>query len=113
MKLITTIIRRQSLEQVKAALSARALQGLIVYEVTCHGGRTDHTEVYKGAAYAIDFASKIKVEILAPDELEDFAVGVFEAVADNDEGAESPTLVMDVSHARRTRSAASVTPRAA
>lgn len=62
MKLITAIIKPFKLEEVRQALTDLGLQGMTVTEVKGYGRQKGHTEIYRGAEYAVSFLPKIKIE---------------------------------------------------
>jgi nitrogen regulatory protein P-II 1 len=66
-KLVTAIVKPFKLEDVKTALEGVGVQGMTVSEVQGFGRQRGHTEVYRGAEYAIDFVPKVKVEVLVDD----------------------------------------------
>jgi nitrogen regulatory protein P-II 1 len=66
-KLVTGIVKPFKLEDVKTALEGVGVQGMTVSEVQGFGRQRGHTEVYRGAEYAIDFVPKVKVEVLVDD----------------------------------------------
>jgi len=68
MKLVTAIIKPFKMDDVRAALSDIGVQGVTVTEVKGFGRQRGHTELYRGAEYVVDFLSKLKLEIAAPDE---------------------------------------------
>lgn len=68
MKLVTAIVKPHKLDEVKQALQDLGIQGLTVSEVRGYGRQRGHTEVYRGAEYAIEFVPKVKLEILTADE---------------------------------------------
>ena len=63
MKLVTAIIKPFKLEEVRAALTDLGLQGMTVTEVKGYGRQKGHTEIYRGAEYAIHFLPKVRLEI--------------------------------------------------
>jgi nitrogen regulatory protein P-II 2 len=63
MKLITAIIKPFKLDEVREALSAIGVQGMTVTEVKGFGRQKGHTEIYRGAEYAVSFLPKIKIEV--------------------------------------------------
>ena len=63
MKLITAIIKPFKLDEVLEALSAIGVQGMTVTEVKGFGRQKGHTEIYRGAEYAVSFLPKIKIEV--------------------------------------------------
>ncbi|MFT3662787.1 MAG: P-II family nitrogen regulator [Gordonia sp. (in: high G+C Gram-positive bacteria)] len=68
MKLITAIIKPFTLEDVKTALEQLGIVGMTVSEVQGYGRQKGHTEVYRGAEYAVDFVPKVRVEVVIDDE---------------------------------------------
>ena len=69
MKLVTAIIRPFKLDDVKDALSAIGVMGMTVSEVKGFGRQKGHTEIYRGAEYAIDFIPKTKIEVAVSDDM--------------------------------------------
>ncbi|MCF6807542.1 P-II family nitrogen regulator [Thiotrichales bacterium 19S9-12] len=67
MKLITAIIRAHLLDDVRDALIEYGIGGITVTEVKGFGNQQGHTELYRGAEYAVDFLPKIKVEVATID----------------------------------------------
>ena len=67
MKLIIAIIKPFKLDEVRVALSGIGVQGLTVTEVKGFGRQKGHTELYRGAEYAVDFLPKLRVEAAVPD----------------------------------------------
>ena len=68
MKLITAIIKPFKLDDVRAALSEIGVSGMTVTEVKGFGRQRGHTELYRGAEYAVDFLPKVKVEVIIDDD---------------------------------------------
>jgi nitrogen regulatory protein P-II 1 len=64
MKLITAIVQPFTLEGVRHAVEAAGVLGLTVTEVQGYGRQRGHTEVYRGAEYAVDFVPKMRVDVL-------------------------------------------------
>ena len=63
MKLVTAIIKPFKLDDVRNALTELGLQGMTVSEVKGYGRQKGHTEIYRGAEYAVNFLPKIKIEV--------------------------------------------------
>jgi nitrogen regulatory protein P-II 2 len=78
MKLITAIIKPFRLDDVREALSATGVQGMTVTEVKGYGRQKGHTEIYRGAEYAVSFLPKIKIEVAVKSQMAD---AVIEAIA--------------------------------
>src|SRR5215475_10620808 len=64
MKLVSAIIKPFKLEEVREALSALGVQGMTVSDVKGFGRQRGHTEIYRGAEYAVLFVPKVKIEIV-------------------------------------------------
>jgi nitrogen regulatory protein P-II 2 len=79
MKYITAIIQPHRLDQVREALGALGVHGMTVSDVYGYGRQKGHTEVYRGAEYAINYVPKSKIEIAVAD---DQAEAVIEAVTE-------------------------------
>jgi nitrogen regulatory protein PII len=69
MKKIEAIIKPFKLDEVKDALNTIGVQGITVTEVKGFGRQKGHTELYRGAEYVVDFLPKVKLEIIAADNL--------------------------------------------
>lgn len=65
MKLITAIVKPHVLDDIKSALQELGIHGLTVSEVRGYGRQRGHTELYRGAEYAVEFVPKLKLEVLA------------------------------------------------
>ena len=63
MKLIIAIIKPFKLEEVKSALAEVGVEGMTVTEVKGFGRQKDHTEIYRGSEYTVDFLPKVKIEV--------------------------------------------------
>ena len=71
MKIVMAIIKPFKLEEVRDALTAIGVHGLTVTEVKGYGRQKGHTEIYRGAEYAVSFLPKIKIEVaIATDQVE-------------------------------------------
>lgn len=68
MKLITAIIKPFKLEEVRDALSTVGVHGMTITEVKGYGRQKGHTELYRGAEYAVNFLPKIRIEVVVPAE---------------------------------------------
>ncbi len=67
MKLITAIVKPFTLDDVRNALEQLGVLGMTVSEVQGYGRQKGHTEVYRGAAYAVDFVAKLRIEVVTDD----------------------------------------------
>ena len=69
MKLVTAIIKPFKLDDVRESLSSMGVQGITVSEVKGFGRQKGHTELYRGAEYAVDFLPKVKIEAAISDSM--------------------------------------------
>ena len=76
MKKIEAVIKPFKLDDVREALTEIGITGMTVSEVKGFGRQKGHTEVYRGAEYAVDFLPKIKMELVLRDDQVDQAVDV-------------------------------------
>lgn len=74
MKLITAVIKPFKLDDVRTGLNDIGVQGMTVTEVKGFGRQKGHTELYRGAEYAVDFLPKVKVELAVNNEMVDQAI---------------------------------------
>lgn len=63
MKIVMAIIKPFKLDEVRDALTAIGIHGLTVTEVKGYGRQKGHTEIYRGAEYAVSFLPKLKIEM--------------------------------------------------
>ena len=68
MKKVTAMIKPFKLDDVREALSDIGIQGMTVTEVKGFGRQKGHTEVYRGAEYAVYFLPKIQIDIVLSDD---------------------------------------------
>jgi len=69
MMLVTAIVKPFALADVRAAFEQLDIAGMTVSEASGYGRQGGHTEVYRGADYQVDFVPKVRIEVVAPDEL--------------------------------------------
>jgi nitrogen regulatory protein P-II 1 len=75
MKLVTAIVKPFTLDDVRHAVESVGVLGLTVTEVQGYGRQRGHTEVYRGAEYAVEFVPKVRVEVLVDEEFAERVVG--------------------------------------
>jgi nitrogen regulatory protein P-II 2 len=103
MKLITAIIKPFKLDEVRDALTALGIHGMTVTEVKGYGRQKGHTEIYRGAEYAINFLPKAKIEVAVADALADRVVEAIAAAAKTGQIGDGKIFVCDLDHAVRIR----------
>jgi nitrogen regulatory protein PII len=102
-KLIIATIKPFKLEEVREALTTVGVRGMMVTEIKGFGSQSGHTEIYRGAEYAVNFVPKVKLEIVVPDSLTDQVVSTIAATAKTDKIGDGKIFVLDVESALRVR----------
>jgi nitrogen regulatory protein P-II 2 len=67
MKLVTAIIKPFKLDDVRAALTELGVLGMTVGDVKGYGRQKGHTELYRGAEYAVEFLPKTIIQVAVSD----------------------------------------------
>jgi nitrogen regulatory protein PII len=103
MKLVTAIVKPHVLDDVKEALQGVGIQGLTVSEVRGYGRQRGHTEVYRGAEYAVEFVPKLKLEVLVSLDQIDDAIDAIVSKARSGNVGDGKVFVTDVERVVRIR----------
>jgi nitrogen regulatory protein P-II 1 len=103
MKLIIAIIKPFKLEEVKDALGEVGVEGMTVTEVKGFGQQKGHTEIYRGSEYTVDFLPKVKIEVVATDEMKDSVVDAIVKSAQTGKIGDGKVFVMPVDDVVRIR----------
>ncbi len=103
MKLVTAIIKPFKLEDVRDALLAVGVHGMTITEVKGYGRQKGHTEMYRGAEYAVNFLPKIRIEIAVADEEADRVVEAISAAAKTGQIGDGKIFVTPIEQALRIR----------
>src|SRR5579859_3721715 len=101
MKIVMAIIKPFKLEEVRDALTAIGVHGLTVTEVKGYGRQKGHTEIYRGAEYAVSFLPKIKIAV-ATDQV-DKTIDAITAAAKTGQIGDGKIFVINLDHAVRIR----------
>ncbi|MFM2129734.1 MAG: putative nitrogen regulatory p-II transcription regulator protein [Pseudomonadota bacterium] len=103
MKMIVAIIKPFMLDPVRDALTEVGIQGMTVSEVKGFGRQKGHTEIYRGAEYAIDFLPKVKIEIAVADDVAERVVEAIQKSAATGKIGDGKIFVTEVLKAVRIR----------
>jgi nitrogen regulatory protein P-II 2 len=103
MKLITAIIKPFKLEDVRKAIADVGVQGITVTEVRGFGRQRGHTEIYRGAEYAIEFVPKTKIEIAVDNALVDQVIDAIMKVAKTGKVGDGKIFIFDLAQVVRIR----------
>jgi nitrogen regulatory protein P-II 1 len=69
MKKIEAIIKPFQLDDLKDRLRQMGAKGMTVSDVRGFGRTAGKTELYRGSAYVVDFVPKLRVQIVADDDM--------------------------------------------
>jgi nitrogen regulatory protein P-II 2 len=103
MKLVIAIIKPFKLEDVRDALTQLGISGMTVSEVKGYGRQKGHTEIYRGAEYAVNFLPKVKIEVAVPSDRIDKVVDAIVAAAKTGQIGDGKIFVSELSQAVRIR----------
>ena len=103
MKLVMAIIKPFKLDDVRDALTAIGIDGLTVTEVKGFGRQKGHTEIYRGAEYAISFLPKIKIELAVKSDMAEQVVETIMATAKTGQIGDGKIFVYDLNNVVRIR----------
>ena len=103
MKLIMAVIKPFRLDDVRDALSEIGIKGMTVTEVKGFGRQKGHTELYRGAEYAVDFLPKIKLEIAVPSDLVDRVIESITTAAQTGKIGDGKIFVSEIEQVIRIR----------
>jgi len=103
MKIVMAIIKPFKLDEVREALNSLGVEGLTVSEVKGYGRQKGHTEIYRGAEYAVSFLPKLKIEIAVASGTVDRAVEAIAAAAKTGQIGDGKIYVYSIDHAMRIR----------
>ena len=103
MKLIIATIKPFKLEEVRIALTESGVTGMMVTEIKGYGAQSGHTEIYRGAEYAVNFVPKIRLDIVVSDDEADGVISTIENTAKTGKIGDGKIFVLDVDQAVRVR----------
>jgi len=103
MKLIIAIIKPFKLDEVRDALVAIGVHGMTASEVTGYGRQRGHTEIYRGAEYAVNFLPKIRIEVAVPSDQAEKVVDAIVAAAKTGQIGDGKIFVANIDHVVRIR----------
>ena len=103
MKLIIATIKPFKLEEVREALAAAGATGMMVTEIKGYGAQSGHTEIYRGAEYAVNFVPKVRIELVVANDLVETILATIEATAKTGKIGDGKVFVLNVEEAIRVR----------
>ena len=103
MKIVVAIIKPFKLDEVRDALTSIGIQGLTITEVKGYGRQKGHTEIYRGAEYAVSFLPKIKIEVAVDESQVDKTIDAITSAAKTGQIGDGKIFVINLDHAVRIR----------
>ena len=103
MKLIIATLKPFKLDEVREALTAIGISGMMVTEIKGFGAQSGHTEIYRGAEYAVNFVPKIKLEVAVTASMADQVVETICATARTGKIGDGKIFVLDLQQTTRVR----------
>ena len=103
MKIVMAVIKPFKLEEVRDALTAIGVHGLTVTEVKGYGRQKGHTEIYRGAEYAVSFLPKLKIEVAVASDIVDKVIDAIVAAARTGQIGDGKIFVYALESAVRIR----------
>jgi nitrogen regulatory protein P-II 2 len=103
MKIVMAIIKPFKLEEVRDALTGIGVHGLTVTEVKGYGRQKGHTEIYRGAEYAVNFLPKLKIEVAVASDLVKKVIAAISGAAKTGQIGDGKIFVYPIEHAVRIR----------
>lgn len=96
-------IKPFKLDEVREALTTIGVRGMMVSEIKGFGSQSGHTEIYRGAEYAVNFVPKLRLEVVVNDSLADQVVDTIARTAKTGKIGDGKIFVVDVEKAVRVR----------
>jgi nitrogen regulatory protein P-II 2 len=103
MKIVMAVIKPFKLDEVREALIAIGVQGLTVTEVKGYGRQKGHTEIYRGAEYAVSFLPKLKIEVGVASDQVDKVIEAISGAAKTGQIGDGKIFVYQIDQAVRIR----------
>lgn len=103
MKKIEAVIKPFKLDDVKERLRTLGVTGMSVSEVRGFGRQSGQTEVYRGAEYQVEFVPKIRLEIIATNDIAPAVVRAIEETARTGDIGDGKVAVLPVDDVVRIR----------
>ena len=103
MKMIIAAIKPYKLDEVREALTAIGVRGMMVTEIKGFGMQSGHTEIYRGAEYAVNFVPKMRLELVVSDALAETVMETITKTARTGKIGDGKIFMLDVERALRVR----------
>lgn len=96
MKLIKSIVRPNTVDDVREALEKLNIPGMTVTEVRGHGRQKGHTAVYRGQEYNVSLLPKVEIEVVVADSVAEQVIQTIAKAARTGEIGDGRVFVLPV-----------------
>ena len=96
MKLIKSIVRPNTVDEVREALEKMNIPGMTVTEVRGHGRQKGHTAVYRGQEYNVSLLPKVEIEVVVADNVAEQVIQTIAKAARTGEIGDGRVFVLPV-----------------
>jgi nitrogen regulatory protein P-II 2 len=103
MKLVSAIVKPFKLEEIRDALTALGVRGMTVTPVKGFGRQKGHTEIYRGAEYAVLYVPKVRIDVVIGDTQQSKIVEAIRGAAAMGRIGDGKIFVSPIDHAIRIR----------
>jgi nitrogen regulatory protein PII len=103
MKLVSAVIKPFKLDDVRAALTDLGLEGMTVTEVKGYGRQKGHTEIYRGAEYAVNFLPKVRIDVVVTTDRVEATINAIAIAANTGKIGDGKVFVSPIEQAIRIR----------
>src|ERR1700748_2872757 len=103
MKLVVAIVQPHRLDGVRQALTEIGIAGMTVTEVKGYGRQKGHTEIYRGAEYAVSFLPKLKLEVAVKSEMAEAVIDAITSQAKTGQIGDGKIFVTPIEQVVRIR----------
>ena len=103
MKLLKAIVRPNTVDEVKDALTRIGISGMTVTEVRGHGKQKGHTAIYRGKEYNVSLLPKMQIEVVVDDSITDEAIKAIIQSARTGEIGDGRVFVLPVGETYKIR----------
>ena len=100
---IEAFLRPSALEDIQQALGELGIAGMSVTDIRGFGRQRGHRDVYRGAEYRIDFAPKIKVEVVVKESIRDQVINAIVNAAKSGNVGDGKVFATPIQEAVRIR----------
>lgn len=103
MRMITAIVRPHKYEAVRDALTALGVSGVTATQVQGFGRQRGHTEIYRGAEYAIAEVPKVRIDVAVPSAMAETVIDAIQRAAGSGKIGDGKIFVSGLTEVVRIR----------